>query len=111
MSKIQIKVYREFSCPDIFFVNVQLSSKAKAGLNAEKTMAFSRHEELTRVRAHVGITGGACAEYLNRNYGDNIDCEIAARAAIEVFNEQVAKFTEGQNNLTPADVETNHVLN
>lgn len=45
---------------------------------------------IVRVRSHVGILAGALAEEVNERFGDNLNPEEVARAAIEAFLEMVS---------------------
>lgn len=71
-----------------FGIKVKVWSKVKPHLKATNEIdpgeALSRQHLLDL----VGVAGGACAEYLGRRYGDNLDSVTVASNALKAFAEE-----------------------
>lgn len=88
--------------PDDFrrlVVIVRVTSRKRPEINADNTIdpgATSGRDHLVQL---VGAAGGACAEYLGKKYGDNIDPAACARDAIQALGEEARMVAEMKESL------------
>lgn len=76
-----------------FVVKVHLHRKGKLlkATNEIDPLSFPNAQALSNA---IGVAAGACAEYLGKKYGANIDPHEAARLGIKAFTEELLMQNE-----------------
>jgi hypothetical protein len=74
------------------FLRVRLSSDLKKGLVAQTDVPYQGTE--ARTEQAVFAAGGALAEYLGRNYGEQVDFDDVAKQARETFRELIVEANQ-----------------
>lgn len=74
------------------FLRVRLSSDIKKGLVAQTDVPYQGTEG--RTEQAVYAAGGALAEYLGNNYGEQVDFDDVARQARETFRELIVEANQ-----------------
>ncbi len=69
-------------------ITVKVWSQRKSHLKATNEIDPTNSDSPERLIQMVGAAGGACAEYLGKKYGDNIDPSDCARDAMRAFGEE-----------------------
>lgn len=75
-------------------VHVKVASRKKFGLYAHNEIDPEKAGTAKGVIAMVGTAAGACAEYLNGKYGDNIDPTWAVKCGMRAFTEECRMIGE-----------------
>lgn len=71
-----------------FQVAVQVVSRKRPGLKAERTMDPGKAQGLSDLTKGIAAAAALNAEYLGDKYGDNIDPSLAIRDALQAFGEE-----------------------
>lgn len=71
-----------------FRLTIQVYSKKRPGLKASNDIDPGKSSNQQHLLQLVGTAGAACAEYLGKRYGDNIDPAECAKFAIRAFGEE-----------------------
>ena len=71
-----------------FGIKVKVWSRTRPHLKATNEIDPGEAHSKEHLTALIGAAGGACAEYLGKRYGDNIDPSSAASLALKAFHEE-----------------------
>lgn len=74
------------------FIKVQLRSDVRPGVIAQVSVDDQGAED--RTGQAVLAAGGALAEYLGRQYGDQLDADEVAREARELYRELITEMEQ-----------------
>ena len=77
------------------FTQVRLRSEVRPSVIAQVNIDDKGSDQ--RNEGAVAIAGGALAEWLNNQHGDNIDPEAVAQTAQESFREMMSDFRQGMH--------------
>lgn len=91
---VQARLGRNPEDPRKYQVTVLVYSKKRTGLKSSTDIDPGQCASQQQLLQLIGTAGAACAEYLGKRYGDNIDPAECAKFAIRAFGEECRLMAE-----------------
>ena len=91
---VQVRLGRNPEDPRKYRVTVLVYSQKRPGLKSTTDIDPGKCANQQHLLQLIGTAGAACAEYLGKRYGDNIDPAECAKFAIRAFGEECRLVAE-----------------